>query len=278
MLSEKETEAFGSLLTDAQADDLGRRTKSQDVVREATRWAALIDGALRSYGDGALRTYSPRRFAHYLAVTSALGDAVVAETRRAGESGKRGTAEEFRLAAAEARRETIEKLTTFAGARAVERTSLEEAIGHDIASEDEVHGHVETSVDRLVRSLRALAYLEIDWLERNDPSSQVLAENAGLSHDDANALRGFAEALSTRKSSASVAPPSLGKDTPTINRMEGRVLFEMREARRVFANAHARSAVVPELNPASQVAHVFVHKAPRVSPSTNGSIASHAEA
>jgi hypothetical protein len=281
VLTEKEVEAFESLIGDAQADDLGRRTKSQDVLREASRWASAIDTALRSYGDGALKAYSPRRFAYYLSVTTALADAVLAETRRAGEVGKPGGTEETRSAAIDARRETVERLATFAGARAVERTALEEAVGHDIPSvASRGPGQPDASVDSLVRSLRALAYLEIDWLERNDPASQVLAENAGLSHENAVELRSFAEALSTRRLAAALSAPTITKDTPTINRMEGRVLFEMREVRRVFAHAHTRSAVVPELNPASQVAHVFGHKQPKpaASAATNGSAATHAEA
>jgi len=260
VLSDKETEAFESLIGDAQADDLGRRTRSQDVLREAARWAGIIDEALRSYGDGALKDYSPRRFAYYLLATGELTEAIAAETRRAGES-KRTGAEATRSLATRARKETIERLSTFAGMRPVERNALDEAAGPDQDHAAALGG----GVDLLVRSLRALAYLEVDWLERNDPASQVLAENAGLSHDDALELRSFAEALSTRKLAAALAGPPAAKDTPTLNRLEGRVLFEMREARRVFAHAHSKSHVVPKLEPHGGIGHIFTTKAPKKS-------------
>jgi hypothetical protein len=256
-LSDNEIEAFGSLVSNAQADGLGMKTKAEDVLREATRWALVIDEALRSYGDGALKAYSPRRFAYLLHTATKL-EAVLGRTqgKRPSTEGSRTHAEDTRKEAMTARAEAVERLSTYAGLRAAERTQIEDAMLTD----------TDTSADLLVRSLRKLAFLEIDWLERNDPTSKVLAENAGLAYANAEALRAYADMLSAKKVAAILSGRTDDQDTPTVNRIEGRVLFELREAKRVFDGAHAKNAVVPQLSYASSIRHAFERKHPTLHP------------
>jgi hypothetical protein len=238
-LSELEIEAFSSLATDAQCDDLGRRTKATEVRDEAVRWSMVIDGALKSF-PGALAAYSTKRFAFVLHQARALTAIIAAEDARRGRvTGARTSADDARATAMQARAATLERLTTFAGIRAVERAAISEALGQP------------ETVDGLARSLRALSHLESAWIERTDPASRVLADNAGLSAENAETLRAHAENLGTKKVEAALQGPAQARDTPLMNRIEGRILFELREARRIFNAAHERNSVIPALHPSA---------------------------
>lgn len=244
-VSGAEIEAFDSLCSTSQCEDLGKRTKSADVRDEAVRWAIQMDGAMRAY-PGALSAYSPKRFAYFLHAVHSLALEIEIESGRRQRIGTLQTAaENAREAALKARGQTIERLATFAGNRATEKATLARAIGS-----------AETN-DLLARSLRALAHLEVEWLELMDPASKVLASAAGLLQNDADELQALALSFSSRASEASMEGRRAFTDTPTINRIEGRVLFEMREARRIFGAAHEVSSVVPKLQAGRALRAVF---------------------
>jgi hypothetical protein len=233
-LTPTETEAFVSLCSDALADELGRRTRARDVRDDAVRWAIIMDGALTTY-PGALTGYAAKRFSYYLATAKALSEQIEHETDKLAHLGSvRGAAEITHAKAIAAREEAIERLTTFAGGRPAERTDVEQAAG---------------TPDDLIRSLRNLARLEVEWSELFDPTSKVLAAAAGLSFDRAVELRGIAAALGAKSSDAKLEGRVNANDSAAVNRIEGRLLFEMREARRIFNAASERNGVVPKLQP-----------------------------
>lgn len=55
--------AYGSLISDVQADALGGRTQAIDIRTQAMRWAPIIDTAIRTHAD-VLQGYTSERFVH----------------------------------------------------------------------------------------------------------------------------------------------------------------------------------------------------------------------
>lgn len=121
--------AFRTLISDTQADDLGKKTRAADVLDEGVRWAVRMDDALHKY-PGALDGYSPERFTWYLDCLAALDTAVAAEAARRKRVGAaRATASSNRETAAAARDVLASRMQTFAGRRGAEREALAAAIG-----------------------------------------------------------------------------------------------------------------------------------------------------
>jgi hypothetical protein len=244
-ISDAQRAAYSALIDPEQADELGKRTRAADVRDEAIRWAAQMDGALRMY-PGAFRRYSPARFVHFLECTRTLHKVIRAEDeKRSKVKVARGTAESERQAALDARKDVISALRTYAGQRPKERQELKQATG------------VTDSLENLAKSIAALVALGQRWLGRQDETSKILATEANLTADVLQAATDAAAGLGTATADALAEGHARSKDTPPINRAEGRVLLEMLEARRIWNEAHERSGLVQKLNPGPAIRHVF---------------------
>jgi len=149
----------------------------------------------------------------------------------------RGTAASRREAALTARDALLSPLRTFAGERATESEALDTATG--VIDPD----------DRLGESLADLAALARKWLALTDEDSVFLAAEAGLTADLATTAITAAKALTGSAADAKLEGYVAGKDTPLINLTEGGVLLEMKEAMRLFNEAHARYPAVKKLSP-----------------------------
>jgi len=243
-----ERSAFAQLVPEAQADALGKQTRAVSVLSQGLRWAVKMDTALRTY-PGALASYSAMRFAYYLECLSRLqGELETERGKRAKAQAARTEAMRLREDALMTRKRLVRRLYTFAGAREAEREEVTAALG---SSETDEH---------LAESLRSLAKLAQTYMGRADPESKVLADTAGLSHGDIHAALLSARALASSNSDVQLEGYLRLNDSAVVNRAEGRLLWEMREARRLFNEAHEENPVVPKLEPGAATRHAFVRK------------------
>ncbi len=195
-----------------------------------------MDAALRQCGTGALKSYSPARYVYFLESLTALAEQLTAARSKNKDVGAaRGTAASRREAALIARDALLSPLHTFAGERTTESTALDTATG------------TIDSDDRLGESLADLAALAQTWLALTDEDSVFLAASAGLTADLATAALTAAKALMGSAADAKLEGYVAGNDPPLVNLAEGGVLLEMREAMRLFKEAHARYPAVKKL-------------------------------
>jgi hypothetical protein len=237
-LSIVEREAFRALFDDAQCEALGGKTDAAEVCAEAAAWARTIDAALKAHPH-ALRRYSPARFAFFLEQVRDLGRAIEAQERGYGGDGDgaRWLLELSRVAALSVREELLGVLRLLAGGNARERELLEWAAG--TAETDEA----------LADSLEGLATHAHKWLERRDPQTLALVASVALRESDVDAGRSAEMALRDAMKGVQ-APKAPGEpDLPSTDRVEGRVLLEMRVAMEVFAKAREKNHLVPLLTP-----------------------------
>jgi hypothetical protein len=237
-LDPKHRRAFQKLATDQDRSKLGARTKGIGVLQDGIAWATQMDAALRQYGSGALKAYSPARYVYFLESLASLAEQLTAARAKNKNVGAaRGTAASRRDDAIAARDNLLSPLRTFAGSRDAERDALDEATG-SIDSDD-----------RLGQSLADLAALTREWLALADEDSVFLAADAGLTADLAAAAVTAARALTGSAAGAKLEGHVAGNDPPLVNLAEGRVLLEMKEAMRLFAEANARHPAVKKLSP-----------------------------
>jgi hypothetical protein len=234
-LGQAQLAAFGSLCSDAKADDLGGRTRAPTVRDTAAKWMLDIDKALGRY-PGALAGYVPVRFAYFLDTLGRLATAIELDRGRAATvSDARGGVDAEESAAAALRAGAVDRLKTFAGDRAAPRQALATASRR---SDDDKTG---------AGVLRSLAQLELAWCKPKGAADAILAAAAGLSEEKAAELTAAADRLEDAGSGARTAGSARANDSPEVNRVEGQMLFEMREARRLFAAAKRRNHVIPAL-------------------------------
>ncbi|MEP7125694.1 MAG: hypothetical protein ABJE95_32490 [Byssovorax sp.] len=237
-LDPKHRRAFQKLANDLDRSKLGARTKGIGVLQDGVAWATQMDTALRQYGTGALKAYSPARFVYFLESLTSLADQLTAARAKNKSVGAvRGTAASHREAAIAARDNLLSPLRTFAGSRDPETTALDEATG--TIDPD----------DRLGESLADLAALARTWLALKDEDSIFLAADAGLTADLATAAVTSAKALTGSAAGARLEGHVAGNDPPLVNLAEGGVLLEMKEAMRLFGEANARHPAVKKLSP-----------------------------
>jgi hypothetical protein len=249
-LDPRHRRAFQKLASDVDRSKLGARTKGIGVLQDGITWATQMDGALRQYGSGALKTYSPARYAYFLELLSDLADQLsVARVKNKNVGAARGTAASRRDAAIDARDNLVSPLRTFAGDRDAEREALAAAIG---AIDPD---------DRLGESLADLAALARAWLALTDEDSIFLAADAGLTADLATAAVTAAKALTGSAADAKLEGYAAGNDPPLVNLAEGGVLLEMKEAMRLFGEANARYPAVKKLSPGASTRAVLARHA-----------------
>jgi hypothetical protein len=239
-LTDIQRTAFRGQFSHALCDELGARTKAEEVHQEALSWASVINATLRAHPH-AVRRYSLARFAWLLECLRDLGAAL--EEQRAAQGGagaSRHRAERVKATAEAVRGEILLVLSTLAGGDPVESKKLDEATG------------TAETPEAIARSLGALADLAESWQERPTDAAKALVASVDLSPCDVEAARAAAAALTAtvaEKPQGGGGGRSSAQDLPTVNRAEGRVLLEMRIAMRFFERAHRENRIVPRLVP-----------------------------
>lgn len=221
--------AFRAAFTDEQCDAWGEKTKAENVIKEAEKFVATMSRALK---DGTDVTYSRRRLTFLCELLVLLQDEVsrTKDTSSAELRHVRGAA----LAVANnARKDLARRLRALAGGQ--------QALLGQIA---QLRPAAETSPSDVQDSLTATIDLA-QKLRRNDVM-EALADDVGLSEARLNSAYAALEALAGASEVALNAAAYEG-DAPSVNRIEGRVLREMRLAQRLFSEAREAGVNVPAL-------------------------------
>lgn len=238
--------AFFRLFSAAKCDELGAKTKSGAVVKDSVEWAPIIAKALGKYPVD-LRRYGKARFAWLLECILALVDA------RAAQEVEGGSVPDVRAGAARAletaknaRAELVDALETLQEGDAVAQKALTTAASA-LRNDDEA----------LADSVQAVATLARGWLGRTDAESRALVASVGLALGEVESAENAAAALGAAVGAKTFAGRLEFRDSPVVNRAEGRVLCEMRTAMRLFASAHDRNKLVPKLVPGPGTRHIL---------------------
>jgi hypothetical protein len=249
-LSNAERRAFEAQFSAAKCDAMGGRTKSEGVLREVREHAAVIAKALRKH-PGELRRYGRARFAWLLTCIAALDDARDAQLAADGSPrAARDRIVRVTAAAKVAREDLLDALTTIAEGHEADEQALAAAAGSV------------TGTFALLRSLRGLALLGREWLGRDSEEAKALAASVSLSLADLDVAEEAADALEVASGDRTMEGRITFRDTPSVNRAEGRVLLELRLAMRAFARAHERNKEIPALYPGGATRGVLRRKSP----------------
>ncbi len=247
-ITDDDREAFALLLTDTQAEALGTRTQAADIRALAMVWAPKIDTAIREQ-PAAVQGYPSERFVYMLECVQALHGAIRTDEEKRSKVGSVRTVGDAVRAQAKLGRDALYRpLRTYAGQRQAERAALATA-----------YGTVDTD-DNLLLSLTSLAKLGQEWLTRPEKTSIVLAKAAGLNSAVVAATLGEAKKLKAAMSDKTMHGAVRSVDSVTVNRLEGRLTYELLEARRIFKDANERTGLVANLVPSKAVRNVFIRK------------------
>jgi hypothetical protein len=237
-ITEAQAAAYASQLSVADAEKRGHGTKAKDTLREVRGWISIIHRVL---GSGANVRYTPARFVFFLMSIDALARGLDA-------SAKGGAGKVLSLAEARAR-----------AARNGLLEALEELVlGNEEASAElaEKRGSADHA-DDVLASVRGLLALAEAWLAKSDDRSIALVESACLTAVDVDTAQEAADALGASLLGKTVTGAERKTDSAEVNRLEGRVTFEMAVAMRAF-NAAAARGVGEKLVPGPATRHLFV--------------------
>jgi hypothetical protein len=229
--------AFASSFSDAQCDAWGTRTKASNVLAEANRWVSIAATTLKKQP---VLGYSKARLAWLCQLLLQLEDAVLAQQNSNGDHAR--TARSAAVAVADkCRRELTTLLYAVAGGRADLRQQVAER------NENSPTPHV------LASTLTGLVQLAMDF--RRYPLLEVLCDDAGLDETLLSRTFAAAEALSAANEKTFTAARDV--DAAETNRIEGRVLREMKVMMTQFEAAKTLGQAVPVLTPGAAVRHVL---------------------
>lgn len=229
-LSSKLRAAYRLSFNDEQCDAWGEKTKAEVVLKEAEKWIGTMNAALKRDPDVA---YSRRRLAFLCELVVLLEDEMARTSDKGGEHlSIRSAALSL---ANNARADLARRLRAMAGGR---QNILAEVSQHrpDNAK----------SVSDVQESLTALISLATRL--RRDDVNEALADDVGLTESRLNAAYSALEAL-TGAGELALNSAEYEGDAPSVNRIEGRVLRELRLAQRLFAEARDAGISVPLLVP-----------------------------
>lgn len=233
-LADAQRDAFRDQVSDARCDELGARTRSDAVHRDAMAFLETMAPVLDQHDDH-VRRYGKARFAWFVECVVEL------ERARSRQAAVRDDTKPI----AEAVGHATER------ARAL-RTDLKHVLrllASDSAADEQEIEAAAGSVDDLVASLRGLAKLAERWLRRTDREGKALVASVDLRSGDVDGAWAAAEDLQDAIDRAAGRSPQSERDTVSVNRAEGRVLFEMRYAMRAFDHASESNEDVPKLVP-----------------------------
>jgi hypothetical protein len=248
-LESRMRDAFRSQCSDARAEELGLVTKAVGVLAEARQWCTVIERTLTHLVPGQTVRYSADRLTWLLENVAALADTIASEGGRAAGAGSAaGTAAVSEQRARARRNDLLLALQEIADGNATLETELAAA-----------RGTSETPT-AVLASLRELASLGLRWATSFDPNIHALTESVGLTRADLGAALGAADALEGAPSGKTTSPARSGKDSAAVNRIEGRVLFEMGKAMAPINDAAARG-IGDKLTPGPATSRVLSRRA-----------------
>lgn len=229
--------AFETQFSDERCTDFGAKTQSANVVKDALGFAHSIDEGLRKY-PAALRRYGSARFVWLLECIVRL------ERQRDVMLGGKDDAAPARKNADLALAKAIEVRRDLA--HALEMLTSDHPL--DIQEIGRALGSPRTPIE-YAQSLNDLAKLAYQWLRRTDPESKALVASVDLRQADVDLAWAAAGELQDAIERAAGKKVSTGRDTRDVNKVEGRVLLEMRHAMTAFAHARQINPAVPLLTP-----------------------------
>lgn len=236
-LNAKLRAAYRSAFTDEQCDAWGEKTKAENVIKEAERWIATLARDLPENADVA---YSRRRLAYLCELVVLLADEM---SRTSGGQALRATRSAAIELANNARVDLARRLRALAGGQ--------QKILAEIASASPENPESGFDVQESLTELISLA-----TRLRRDDVLEALADDVGLTEARLNAAYSALENIAGAREVADNAAAYEG-DAPTVNRIEGRVLREMKLAQRLLREARERGVKVPALVAAPTLGALF---------------------
>jgi len=247
-LTNDERALLAGKYADKKCEAMGAGTKSEGVLSDSLGWAPIIDKALSTFPPE-LRRYHGSRFSWYLECVGKLASERTLQQTKGG--------------AAVVLKAVVEKATkTALDTRGELVDSLEELVEGDEAEEAALSGALGSTdrPDRIVTSIGTLSAYGRQWFAREDAASKKKVEWAGLSVAEIEAAENAAAALAQAAAGKTLEGAVIVRDSPEVNRIEGRVLLEMRAAMRVFNKANARNKSIPKLVPGDATRNALVSR------------------
>jgi hypothetical protein len=206
------TRAFTRQFPAARCLATGLETRGDAVLRESVR---VVLDAERKLGDSASVGYDRTRLRHLLDCVTALGELVREQNLARGTTGLRRTEQSRAQAEARTVRATlVQKLKAVALGDDKATAAVSQALAATDATVSEA------------AVLEALAAAAQAWLKRKDPESAALASAHRLERADAEHALTIAAELRQADAALRGAAPSV-RDSPEVNRCEGRVILEV---------------------------------------------------
>jgi hypothetical protein len=240
---------FRAQRSEAECEALGKNTSSAGVYREAGQVGVVMHKTLATHGAAKVR-YGLGALVWYLETVQALGAEITRQSSRAKAASTSSLTGQLSLDVAREQRSAINELIT----------SIIE--GDDVleASFQAVRGGASSEAD-LIESLESSA----DFAETLLTKKKVLAREFGLTAEDVTAARTAAANAKAQRTERSMEGAVKSKDDAATNRAEGRVLFEMRRAMRIF-NAAAAKGFGERLVPGPATRHVLAPEKKKAAP------------
>lgn len=242
-------DAFRSQCSDARAEELGTATKAVGVLAEARQWCVVIERTLSHLVPGQTVRYSADRLTWLLENVAQLADTIASEGGRvAGGIAAASTAAVAEQRARARRNDLLLALGEIADGSPALETEVAAARG------------TADGAASVLASLRDLANLGMRWSRSFDPTILALTESVGLTRADLAAALSAADALSDAIGGKPPTGARGDRDSATVNRVEGRVLFEMGKAMGPINEAAARG-IGDKLVPGPATARVLSRRA-----------------
>lgn len=236
-LSDAARAAFAGQTTTEECAQLGGRTKSANVLREAGGWLAVINRGLAKHGE--VIRYGTARLAFFceamLALDAAMVEARGARTGAVASGARREAAMGSGRAVRDDLRHALGQVTR-GTADAATLADIERDLLHD---------------DQLAVALGKLGEILSAKLARaeEDPQTRALLDGARLSRADLERVEAAREAIVAAGSDRVEAGSRSRNDPRDVNIAEGMLLAEMRVAKKAFDAARTTLAAVPRLVP-----------------------------
>ncbi len=223
--------------TDEQCETWANRTRSRDTLKDANKWLATINQVVRQLSPV---EYHSTRLAFLAEQVLALEGATREAVPGAATEAERDARDTTLLRAQGVRTRLAAALTRTAGGREALRSRIS-AVAGDVRSAPGV-------IDQL-KGLLEIANIE---LTRSPTASRVSGLSSALVSEAATALESL-EAANTAAASGTIGV----SDSAQTNRIEGRVLRELRLAWSSLREARERDGRIPVLVPGPALVRAF---------------------
>jgi hypothetical protein len=222
--------AFMSSFSEEQCETWGTRTKAVDVLKEAVAVVNTLHATLQKQAVGG---YSQRRLAFLCEQLVELEDEISVTTSGDGEKdSQRGARASALAVAVRTRNDLSNRLKVIAGGR------------EDLLAQIGERNSKGVTPGPVRDALAGLIDLAGKW--RRDPVLELLADDADLTAARLTAAYNAQESLGRTDDVLREATLG-GGDAASVNKVEGRVLRELRLAQKAFSRAKESGANVPGL-------------------------------